>query len=233
MSIHDGHRERLKERFRREGVENFTDVQMLEFLLFYIIPRRDTNEIAHNLLDRFGSFSQVLEAPVEQLAAVPGMGQSAATFLSMLMGVSRYYDLNKARQNRFLMTNEECGRYMLPLFKGKRNEHVYMLYLDAKCRVLGCNEVGQGSINFSSVPIRNIVEKALAMNATTVYVAHNHPSGVAFPSVEDRACTLRLATALYAVDITLADHFVIAEDDYVSMLQSNYYCPKDMTDYFG
>ena len=98
---------------------------------------------------------------------------------------------------------------------------------------VGEGEPGQGSINFASVPIRTIVEMALAMNATTVYVAHNHPSGVAFPSVEDRACTLRLATALYAVDITLADHFVIAEDDYVSMLQSNYYCPKDVTDYFG
>lgn len=233
MSIHNGHRERLRERFRQEGMEHFTEVQALELLLFYVIPRRDTNEIAHNLLNRFGSFAQVLEAPVEQLAAVPGVGTNAATFLSMMMGISRYYDLSRARQNCCLLSNDECGQYLLPMFKGRRNEHVYMLYLDAKCRVLGCNEVGQGSVNFSSVPIRTIVEMALAMNATTVYIAHNHPSGVALPSVEDRACTLRLATALYAVDITLADHFVIAEDDYVSMLQSGYYNPKDVADYFG
>ncbi len=227
MSIHDGHRQRLRERFRREGLEHFEAHEVLELMLFYCIPRQDTNELAHRLLNRFGSLAQVLEAPPEELEKVPGIGANAATFLSLTTAVGRYYLVNRASQNVILPTVEKCGEYLVPFFYGRRNETVYLLCLDAKCKVLCCREVGEGSVNSAGVPIRRIVEMALGINATTVVLAHNHPSGLALPSGEDVAATRRVAAALDTVEITLADHIVVADDDFVSLAQSGYYRPED------
>ena len=109
-SIHKGHRERLKQRFLEEGLDNFTDIQVLELLLFYAIPRSDTNPIAHNLLDHFGSLSQVLEADVEELKKVPGIGDHAATLLALVIDLCRYYQVNCARKTEILTTLDDCGK---------------------------------------------------------------------------------------------------------------------------
>lgn len=227
MSIHTGHRQRLKERFLKEGLDHFDEHQVLELLLFYCIPRIDTNPLAHNLLERFGSLAQVLEAPVEELEKVPGIGTNAATFLSLTTAVGRYYLVNRSMQTVILPTIEKCGRYLQPFFYGRRNETVYMLCLDAKCKVLCCKEVGEGSVNSAGIPIRRIVEIALGANASSVILAHNHPSGFAVPSGEDVQTTRRIAAALDAVEIELVDHIVFADEDFVSMAQSGYYYPED------
>lgn len=222
MSIHDGHRQRLKELFRKEGLDNFYDYQALELLLYYCIPRKDTNPIAHALLDRFGTLAQVLEAPVEELMTVEGVGENAATFLHLVTEIGRYYLVNRAEQVKVLPTLEDCARYLIPRFYGRRNEMVYLLCLDAKCKVLCCKELGEGVVNSTHISVRKIMETALAVNASTVVLAHNHPSGVAIPSADDIQTTRRVAAALSAVDIHLADHIVVAEDDYVSMVQSGH-----------
>lgn len=222
MSIHDGHRQRMKDRFRAEGLDHFSDIQVLELLLFYCIPRKDTNPIAHALLERFGSLSQVLDAPIGELAKVPGMGESAATFLSLTTAVGRYYQVDRAMHVQILTNIDQCGRYLVPFFYGRRNETVFLLCLDAKCKVLCCKEIGEGSVNSAGVSVRRIVEAALAVSATTVILAHNHPSGIAVPSGEDVVATHRVAAALRTVDIVLADHIVVAEDDFVSMVQSGH-----------
>ena len=223
MSVHDGHRQRLKERFCKEGLDNFDEHQVLELLLFYCIPRMDTNPIAHALLNRFGSLAQVLEAPVEELEKVPGIGHNAAVFLSLITAAGRYYQVNCAANNVIMRSVADCGRYLQPFFYGRRNETVYLLCLDAKCKVLGCKEIGEGSVNSAGVPIRRIVETALAANATSVILAHNHPSGLAVPSDADIQTTRRVAMALDAVEIGLIDHIVVADDDFVSMSQSGFY----------
>lgn len=227
MSIHDGHRQRLKERFRAEGLDHFKEHQVLELLLFYCIPRQDTNPIAHALLERFGSLSQVLEAPAEELEKVPGIGSNAATFLALTTAVGRYYLVNRSMQTVILSTIEQCGQYLVPFFYGRRNETVYLLCLDAKCKVLCCKEVGEGSVNSAGVPIRKIVETALGANATTVVLAHNHPSGLAIPSGDDISTTRRVAAALDVVEIGLADHIIVADDDFVSLAQSGVYRPEE------
>lgn len=227
MSIHDGHRRRLKERFLREGLDNFEQLQVLELLLFYCIPRQDTNPIAHALLDRFGSVSKVLEATPEELKKVPGVGESAALFLSLIMATGRYYLVNQKEKDTILTSIEKCGQYLLPFFHGRRNETVFLLCLDAKCKVLSCKEVGEGSVNSAAVPIRRIVEMALGDNATSVVLAHNHPSGLALPSGEDIQTTRRLSLALRAVEIELVDHVVVADGDYVSLAQSGMYNPRE------
>lgn len=225
MSIHDGHRQRLRERFLREGLDNFDELQVLELLLFYCVPRQDTNPIAHALLERFGSLAQVLEADPAELRKVPGIGDNAATFLALVMSASRYYQVNKASSAVILPTIEQCGKYLLHRFHGRRNETVFLLCLDAKCKVLCCPMIGEGGVNSAGVPIRRVVEAALGANATTVVLAHNHPSGIALPSMEDIVTTRRMAMALDAVGILLEDHVVVADRDYVSLFQSGYYDP--------
>lgn len=227
MAIHSGHRQRLKERFLAEGLDNFQQHQVLELLLFYCIPRIDTNPIAHALLNRFHTLDQVLEAPASELLQVPGVGEGTVTFLKLIHETGRYYQVNRLSRPTILTTVEQCGEYLVPYFYNRRNETVFLLCLDAKCKVLCCKEVGEGSVNSASIPIRRVVEMALAANATSVVIAHNHPSGLAMPSDEDVCTTKRLALALGAVEIQLADHIVVAEDDFVSMLQSGLHNPEN------
>ena len=221
MDIHGGHRQRLRQRFAQEGLDNFTQEQVLELLLFYSIPRIDTNELAHHLIRRFGSLAQVLEAPVEELQKVPGIGENSAVLLHLIAEVTRYYQVNRSLHERILNTIEKCGQYLLPFFLGRRNETVFLLCLDAKCKLLCCREISEGSVNAASISVRKIVETALSANATSVVLAHNHPSGMAMPSAEDIETTHRIASALSTVDVILADHIVVCDDDFVSMRQSN------------
>lgn len=227
MHTEAGHRQRVKDRFRNEGLDEFDEVHALELLLFYAVPRIDTKPLARSLLDRFGSLALVLEATHEELMSVPGVGENAATFLTLITAAGRYY--RKCRSDRpvILDSTEQYGSYLVDLFYGIRNEMVYILCLDAKCKVLCCRKLGEGDANSANVPVRRAVEIALNVNATTVILAHNHPSGVAVPSAEDVAATERLASALGAMDIVLADHIVVADNDFVSITQSRMYNPRE------
>lgn len=221
-----GHRERVKERFRQEGLDNFDQVHALELLLFYAVPRKDTKDLARALLDRFGSLSGVLEASIQELETVPGVGKNVSTYLSLLTDIGRYYMVHKTAAETILDTTEKYGNFLARRFYGRRRETVYLLCLDAKCKVLSCQKVGEGDVNSVNIPIRRMVEIALVTNATTVVLAHNHTSGLAIPSREDVLTTRQLASALGAMDITLADHIVVADGDFVSLVQSGYYDPR-------
>ena len=222
MSEHKNHRQRLKQRLREEGLDHFSDVQFLELLLCYCIPRKDTNGIAHDLLSHFGSVSQVLEAPLEELQKVPGMGAESALMLNMMPQAFRFYQVDKNKKIHALTTLDKCGEYLVSYFQGRRNENVFLLCLDAKCRVLCCRQLTEGSVNSANLSVRQVVEVALAVGATSVVLAHNHPSGIALPSGEDILSTRRIAAALEAVDVTLVDHIVVSDGDYVSMVQSGH-----------
>lgn len=227
-SIHTSHRERVKQRFRREGLDNFDQLHVLELLLFFGIPQGDVNPLAHRLIDRFGSLRQVLEAPAEELEKVSGVGPHVSTLLTLTAQIARYYYTSASGPElRFFHTVKDCGEHLKRYFLGRREETVYLMCLDAKCMMLSCVEIGQGSVNTASVSVRRVVETALGHNATSVILAHNHPSGIAVPSAEDIVTTRRAAAALDAVGITLADHIVVAEDDYVSLVESGYYNPDE------
>ncbi len=222
-----GHRQRVKERFLREGLENFDEVHMLELLLFYVIPRKDTKPIARELLDRFGSLAMVLEATPEELQTVPNIGKQTPGFLSLILQAARYYQVRRTDNPVILDTVQKYGDYLKEHLFGRRNETVFLLCLDAKSKVLCCRKVGEGDVNSANIPVRRMAEIALGVNATAAILAHNHPSGVAVPSVEDRVTTERLAKCLGAMDIVLLDHIVVADDDYVSMTQSRLYDPRE------
>lgn len=225
MSVHQGHRARVKERFSKEGLDGFKEHQVLELLLFYAIPQRDTNVIAHNLLNRFGSLAQVIDAPVKELCKVEGMGDNAAIFISLIKQLERYYNMNRTQQTRVLSTLEECGEYLVPFFGGQTNEVVYLLCLDAKCKVISCRSIDEGGVNSTGISVRKVVDVALTENATSVILAHNHTSGVAVPSNEDVQATYQIAKALQFVDVVLLDHVIVADGDFVSMVHSKKFFP--------
>ncbi len=219
--MHEGHRARVKKRFLEEGLDHFSDIQALELLLFYALPRVDTNPIAHGLLDRFGSLSQVLEASPEELCKVPGVGENGALLLNLIPQMGRFYMTDRAKSATILTSLEQCAEFLVPRFFGRKLETVFLLCLDAKCKVLCCKELGEGSVNSTGLSIRRVVETALGVNASSAVLAHNHPSGLAIPSPEDIQTTRRIAMALQAVEITLVDHIIVADDDYVSIAMSD------------
>ncbi|MGI5936828.1 MAG: RadC family protein [Oscillospiraceae bacterium] len=210
----------MKKRFLQYGLDDFDDHNVLELLLFYALPRRDLNPLAHQLLERFGSLSGVLEASVYELKRVPGMGESAAVLLKLIPQVSRRYLMSKNSHCDILDSTTKAGQYLLPLFMYERDEVVYMVCLDAKRKVISCRELSRGVVNTAEVSIRKIVEFALANNATSVIISHNHTSGIALPSYEDEMTTLQIKAALEMVGIALADHIIVAGDDYVSFAES-------------
>ncbi len=227
MSIHDGHRARLRERFLKDGLDNFDEHQVLEMLLFYTMPRKDTNAIAHALIKRFGSLSAVLEAPICELQQVPDIGEKSAFFLSFAASFSRYYMVSRSNApGKCLLSVAEWTDCMHPYFLGRTNEMVYLLCLDAKGKQLVCKKVSEGSVNSTGIQIRKLVEAALNANASFVVLAHNHPSGVAVPSEADVATTRMIASALRAVDVIMLDHLVFSENESISMAESGRFDPK-------
>ena len=227
MSIHKDHRQRVKQRFLGEGLDHFDEIHALELLLFYAIPQGDVNPLAHRLLDHFGNLHQVLEAPPEQLMAVAGIREHTAVLLGLVKGISQKYLIDYKVKPEQLMSRKECGRYLLDRFVGRRDETVMLLCLDAKRSPLACRVISEGSVNTAEVSVRKVVEAALAVNATTVVLAHNLPSGIALPSMEDIVTTRRVGMALDGVGIELEDHIVVAGRDYVSLRDSKYYDPQE------
>ena len=222
MGIHDGHREKMRQRFLKSGLDAFADHEALELLLYYAIPRRDTNPIAHALMERYGSLSAVLAAPVEDLKKVEGVGESAAILLKLAPQLYRKAKMSDAEQETILSSVERVGAYLLERFAGEKNEVVYQLCLDRKGKLLVCKKLGEGGVTSADLDIRRLVENALLTGASSVVLAHNHPSGVALPSRDDYAATDRAKTALAVVGVALADHIIVADGDFVSMSDSGY-----------
>lgn len=221
--IHDGHRQRLKERFLAEGLEHFNDLHVLELLLFYALPRKDTNPIAHALLNRFGTLRGVLEARPEDLREIPGLGESAAVLLTLMPQLLLRYLRDRQDWGQILLTTSDCGRFITPNFFFAKEEQVWLLSLDAKCKVLDLRMVQSGSVNTAGISVRRVVETALRAGASSVVLAHNHPSGIALPSKADEETTIKMWHALNAVGVLLADHVVVAGDDFVSMAEDGFF----------
>ena len=219
MGIHEGHRQRKKDLFLKQGLSAFADHEVLELLLFYAIPRRDTNDLAHRLLQEFGSLDRVLHASPGELKKVRGMGENAALLLQLVPAVMRRASA-AAPSGQILNSVEKSGAFFLSCLKGKRQEVLMQVCLDAKGKVLSCRQVASGGMDAVSFSVRQIVENALLAGASSVLLGHNHPSGIALPSSEDRAMTLQVQKTLETMGIRLADHLVIADGDFVSMAAS-------------
>ena len=216
-NLHEGHRRRLKERFLKDGLDGFEDHNVLELLLFYAIPQRDTNELAHRLLERFGSLSNVFEASSEELCRETGVGPNVATLLKLIPDLARRYeeDLNTAPPE--LKTVQQMAEFLRPKFVGRKEEMVYLLCLNNKGGVAFGGFLAKGVVNSTVLSAREIVGQAIQCGATGVVLAHNHPHGLAVPSRADVESTKEIKRALEMVNICLIDHLVFGTDRYASM----------------
>lgn len=220
MGVHDGHREKMKNKLLEQGLDVFDDHNVLELLLFYSMPRKDTNPLAHELLNHFGSLEAVFEAPAEELSKINGIGENTITLLKLIPEVSRRYFIDKNKFDNILDSSKKAGDYLIARYMYERDEVVYVLCLDSKCKVICCKELFRGVANSAEISVRKIAELALAKNATSIIISHNHTSGIALPSIEDEIATKRIKTALASMGIALSDHIIVADDDFVSMADS-------------
>lgn len=221
--IHDGHRVRMKEQFLKNGIDSFEPHQVLEMLLFYSIARKDTNPLAHRLLDHFGSLTGVLNADYRQLLQVKGVSEHTASLLVFCRQlVGRYYrDL--VDDSTIFNNVQEIGRYLQAQFLGEKEEKLRIMCLNNRGKLLHCSVISEGTVTATGVNLRLMVETVLRYPTTAVVVAHNHPGGFAIPSPQDCDSTVQIRRALEMVDVQLVDHLIFAEDDYVSMRQTARY----------
>lgn len=217
-AIHEGHRERLKKRFLSEGIDHFDPHLILELVLFYAIPRKDTNPIAHRLMDYYnGSLAKVFDAPIEELEKIKGVTENAAILIKMFPEVCRRYLIDTMETGTIVKTSQDAAKRLIPMYIGKTTEVVSMMCIDGKGKVIFCNPVFEGTANAAAVSVRRFVEIAVRYATTDVILAHNHPGGVAIPSDQDILVTKKIAEALKTVNIALLDHLIIAGYDWVSL----------------
>lgn len=219
-NLNNGHRDRVKNRFISDGLENFAPHNILEILLFYSIPRKDTNKIAHNLIKHFGSLSNVIDAEYEELVKIDGITKNTATLIKLIPAISSHYLKEKASVDGILNTVEKMGEFLKPFYIGKTTECVYCIAFDSKLKTIKCELMFEGSVNAVSITNRKVVEFAAINKASIVVLSHNHPNGVAIPSQADIKTTVRLKDALALIEVVLLDHIIVVDDDFVSMRDS-------------
>ncbi len=215
-NVHEGHGERMRNKYVNKGIEVFEQHEILEMLLFYAIPRKNTNDIAHRLLEACGSLSAVFDAPIDILMQ-QGLSYNAAVLLHMIPDLSRAYQSDKFDNEEKIITDENIGKKMVHLFAGKNEECVYAFFLDAKGKEKYSGIISKGDASSAPLFSKDIVSIAARCKAVTVIIAHNHPSGVAFPSRADLEATADIADALDTIGIHLADHIIVADRDYISL----------------
>ena len=214
---HQNHRARLRETFRKAGVDGMPDHNLLELLLFYSIPRKDTNELAHRLISTFGSLNRVFDASYEELLSVEGMGESSALLISAIPAVCRRYAEGAATGKIDFCEPSAAIGYIIRKFYGVKIEEFYVMCLDGGGCLINCCRIGDGSVGSVSINKREVLEAVLGNNADRVILAHNHPNGIAAPSREDINMTGEISSLLKSVGIRLADHIIVANGDAVSL----------------
>lgn len=228
MTMHEGHRARLRERFRREGLESFAPHEVLELLLFYTRARGNVNPLAHKLLETFGSLKGVLEAPVEQLTAVDGVGEETASLLALMVPLFRRYEMCLCEEKRKLKHYSDVEDYCRALLTGLRKERFYVICVSTQMKVLGQRIIAEGDLSEVMAYPRLVVETALNQNAYGVILCHNHPGGEALPSIGDVDVTRDLEALLAKLGIGLMDHIIVADGRTYSMIQhGDYVCSLD------
>lgn len=217
---HKGHRQRVKARAIKEGIDSFEDHQVLELLLFYCIPMKDTNELAHALIGHYGSLSGVFDADPRDLCAQAGVSENTAVLLSLMPALARRYQQGKFKQKTVLASTSPAGEYALALFTGRLNEAFYVICLDSQNQVNQATLLHEGTINEAPVYPRLIVETALRHQAASIILAHNHPGGSRQPSPADVEVTQKIKAATEAIAIAVVDHIIVAGDGYFSFAEN-------------
>ena len=212
-----GHRERIREKFAAAGLDSFLDHEILELLLTYAVPRRDTKPLAWALLKKFGTLAAVFDADENQLTQVDGIGTGAARFLRLIRAVFKKYSLDEVKETVSIRTPQQVLEYCKASLAGKKEECLEIIYLSVRNTVMSTQVVASGLIDRVAVSPRKIVECALAAKASAIILVHNHPSGDATPSQEDISLTQDVIQAAALFGILVHDHIIVGKDSHYSL----------------
>jgi len=223
-NLHAHHRERLRKEFIENGFNRATpEHKLMELLLFYSIPRKDTNEIAHELVNHFGSISNILDATPEELAKVKGVGANSATLIKLVATICSAYITDKIKPGMQPDSIEDIGKMLIKLHFGFTKEVFSVTTLNSKGAIIATDFITEGDISSVGVTSRMVIENLIKRNAASAIICHNHPNGNAIPSDADVKMTERVAKAMAHINIDLLDHIIVISDDYVSLRQSAAY----------
>ena len=215
-NIHADHRQRVRDRYRKQGLENFADHEVLEFLLFYCYPRCNTNEIAHNMLEKFGTLHNLFEADVDTLMQTLDCTENVAVFITLMPAMLNMYYRSKWRAGKLLDDEKIAGSFAIDLFAGQTVEKFYIVCLDKGYRLINTALISTGTVDESAVYPREIIRAALKNNATAIILAHNHPGGSFNPSRNDLETTRRIIEVANPLGISVVDHIIVCGDTYYS-----------------
>ena len=214
MNDHKNHRSRLRAGYKNNGIESLFEHEQLEFLLSSSIPRKDTNVLGHRLIDRFGSIEKVFEASLDDLLMIEGIGEYSALQVKFTGDLFRRLHVSEAARTESYRNIDMLGRLLCAIFMGKGREQVYMLAFNGRMELIRLESIGIGSFSSAYVSAKAIVEIAIGCRAAGIIIAHNHPSGICFPSGDDLALTKEIEYMCNNMGVPLLEHFVIADNDY-------------------
>ena len=209
-----GHRDRLRERFLSRGIQTFSDTEILELLLSFGTPRSDCKVQARTLLNKFGSFSGVLEASPSALQEVKGVGPKNSFALHFVHSVADYYLRKRLQGKRFLHSSKEVEQYLLHTLRGRKKEVLLVIFLDSSHAIIESEILSEGTLNVNTVYPREIIRRTLELHSAAIILAHNHPSGSLKPSRQDVFLTRNLYMLCSQMQIQLLDHLIIGDGSY-------------------
>ena len=226
-NVHKNHRSRVKERFLKYGLESFEEHQVIEMALFFALPHVDTNEMAHKLINKAGSFTNVFDMPIEEMKTISGIKDNAATFIKFLSAFTKYYVDKVAMESaQSGMSYDEIGKLFVNFFVGERTEKLVACFFDDRMNLLDKKIIGVGDFSSVSLDFRSLTADVMNRNVRNIALAHNHPTHSPVASMEDVTGTKKLEALFKQIDVTLVEHFVIANDKYLGIMKF-----KDASDY--
>lgn len=208
-NVHEGHRKRMRDVVNKRGLDGMPQHQVLEYMLSFVVPQKDTNVIAHNLIKKYGTITAVLESNQTSLAETKGVGEVVAHYLANFRNMFAYYQHSKAEVVSTICNSREAFVYSKLLLSDKLVEELYVIGLDSKNQIIFTEKISSGTTNKNNVSIRTITEFIVHYKVGNIIVAHNHPKGKAVPSPEDDRFTRALACAMGIIDVQVLDHVII------------------------
>lgn len=216
-----GHRSRLKEKFKKAGIDNLKDYEILELALIFAIPRKDTKPLAKELIKKFGTLKQVIDAEIAELLEVKGISEHTCLFIKYLKSFASLYSYLELKTKDPLSSPEAVVKYLISVLSAEKIEKFYALFFNSGNKVISCQTIEYGTVNKSVVFPSKIAKAALKLNAASVIVAHNHPGGTLRPSQNDIDATSAVKAALASIEISLLDHIIISGSKYFSFKEYN------------
>ena len=229
-NVHGGHRKRMRELVDRVGLENLNEIQALEFTLSYIIPRKNTNIIAHDLLKIFGSYANVLNAPVKELEQVANLGKDSAKMLSQLKNVFDYYKISKQKEQKAIKNILELNKYFKNLLEHYEKENLYAIALGDKGQVVAIKCLATGNNKLVSIEKRELADFAFTNKVQKIALGHNHPNATSSPSKLDDECTLKITNWLNTIGIELVDQVIVGSDGTFSFRNVRFFTMEELKD---